>query len=331
MERHVTKSEILAALREEGDYVSGQELCSRMNVSRTAVWKKIKELQTEGYEIEAVPNRGYRIVGCPDIIAAEEVESRLETAWAGRPIRYFEEITSTNQYAKKIAEEGAPEGTLVIADLQTQGKGRSGRTWSTPQGTAVAMTLILRPKLPPFRVSMVTLVMGLAVAKTCRQLYDLPVQIKWPNDVVIKGKKLCGILTELSTELTAVNYVVIGTGINVNIREFPEELQQMATSLCLELGKECTRAELIAQCMKQFEALYEQFLQTGDLSLLMEEYNELLVNRNRQVRVLEPGHEYQGEALGINKDGELLVKNEEGAIIAVYAGEVSVRGVYGYV
>ena len=325
------KSEILAALRESRDYVSGQELCEKLQVSRTAIWKKIKELQGEGYEIEAVPNRGYRIVGCPDIIAAEEVESRLKSKWAGHPVKYFDEITSTNQYAKRIGEEGAPEGTLVVADEQTQGKGRSGRVWSTPHGTAIAMTLLIRPKLPPASISMVTLVMGLAVARACRELYYLPVGIKWPNDVVIHGKKLCGILTELSAEMMSVNYVVIGTGINVNVKEFPEEIQKTATSIALELGHETGRAELIASCMEYFEVYYEKFIQAGDLSPLMEEYNELLLNRDQKVRVLEPGREYTGTALGINQNGELLVVREDGSRTAVYAGEVSVRGVYGYV
>ena len=325
------KSEILAALRESRDYVSGQELCEKLQVSRTAIWKKIKELQGEGYEIEAVPNRGYRIVGCPDIIAAEEVESRLKSKWAGHPVKYFDEITSTNQYAKRIGEEGAPEGTLVVADEQTQGKGRSGRVWSTPHGTAIAMTLLIRPKLPPASISMVTLVMGLAVARACRELYHLPVGIKWPNDVVIHGKKLCGILTELSAEMMSVNYVVIGTGINVNVKEFPEEIQKTATSIALELGHETGRAELIASCMEYFEVYYEKFIQAGDLSPLMEKYNELLLNRDQKVRVLEPGREYTGTALGINQNGELLVVREDGSRTAVYAGEVSVRGVYGYV
>lgn len=325
------KSEILAALRESRDYVSGQELCEKLQVSRTAIWKKIKELQGEGYEIEAVPNRGYRIVGCPDIIAAEEVESRLKSKWAGHPVKYFDEITSTNQYAKRIGEEGAPEGTLVVADEQTQGKGRSGRVWSTPHGTAIAMTLLIRPKLPPASISMVTLVMGLAVARACRELYHLPVGIKWPNDVVIHGKKLCGILTELSAEMMSVNYVVIGAGINVNVKEFPEEIQKTATSIALELGHETGRAELIASCMEYFEVYYEKFIQAGDLSPLMEEYNELLLNRDQKVRVLEPGREYTGTALGINQNGELLVVREDGSRTAVYAGEVSVRGVYGYV
>ena len=325
------KTKILSALRENDDYVSGQELCEKLQVSRTAVWKKIKQLQEEGYEIEAVSNRGYRIAFCPDIITAEEVESRLKTAWVGRPVKYCPEITSTNQYAKKIAEEGTPEGTLVVADEQTQGKGRSGRIWRTPPKTAIAMTLVLRPKLPPDKISMVTLVMGLAVARACRELYHLEAGIKWPNDVVINGKKLCGILTELSMELTAINYIVIGVGINVNIKEFPEEIGGIATSLALELGHETNRAQLIAACMQYFEEYYEKFLESGDLSLLMQQYNELLLNRDQKVRVLEPGGEYTGTALGIDRYGQLLVCREDGSETRICGGEVSVRGIYGYV
>ena len=327
----MTKSDILTALRESGDYVSGQELCEKLQVSRTAVWKKMKQLQEEGYGIEAVPNRGYRIVGCPDIITAEEVESRLQTNRMGHPTVYFQEVSSTNQVIKKMAEEGAQEGTLVMTDVQNQGKGRAGRVWTMEPGTNIAMSLLLRPALPPARISMVTLVMGLSVACACRELYGLPVGIKWPNDVVIDGKKICGILTEMSTEMMAVNYVVIGTGINVNGTGFPEEIRDKATSLGLVLGRKLGRAELIAACMKYFEEFYDQFLQTQDLSLLQERYNELLLNRNRGVRVLEPGNEYSGVALGISSNGELLVEKEDGSRTAVYAGEVSVRGVYGYV
>lgn len=325
------KSDILSALRKSQDYVSGQELSERLSVSRTAVWKKIKELQGDGYEIEAVPNRGYRIVDGPDLITAEEVESRLETAWAGRPVKYLPEVSSTNQYAKMMAEEGATQGTLVIADYQTRGKGRSGRSWTTPRGSAVAMTLVLRPQIAPARISMVTLVMGLAVTRACRDLYQIPAGIKWPNDVVVEGKKLCGILTEMSTEMTSVNYVVVGTGINVNVREFPQELQSLATSLLLETGEEHARAGLIARCMACFEEYYEKFLQAGDLSLIMEEYNELLLNRDRQVQVLGADGGYRGTARGIDRDGCLLVERENGALERVLAGEVSVRGVYGYV
>ena len=325
------KNEILRALRETDSYVSGQELCRKLGVSRTAVWKNIRSLQEDGYEIEAVTNRGYRLAGVPDTIAEEEVASRLQTERMGRQIRYFSRIDSTNQYAKRIAEEGAPDGTLIIADEQTAGKGRSGRTWVTPPAEAIAFTLLLRPKLSPDRISMVTLVMGLAVTNAVNSLHGVSAGIKWPNDVVIKGRKLCGILTEMSAEVRQVNYIVIGVGINANLTSFPEEIREIATSLKLELGRDINRAELIARVMAEFERLYAEFEAQGDLGAVMQEYNELCLNAGSKVRVLDPNGEYTGTSRGINSMGELLVETEDGKMQEVYAGEVSVRGIYGYV
>lgn len=324
------KSDILHILRERNDYVSGQELCSRFGVSRTAVWKAIRQLREEGYEIEAIPNRGYHITGYPDVVSAQEIESRLTTAWVGRQVVYEPVVDSTNNKAKRLAEEGAGHGTLVLADQQSQGKGRRGRSWSTPPGTAVAMTVIVRPGMRPEQASMLTLIMGLAVASACRSLFELDAQIKWPNDIVIGGKKLCGILTEMSAEMNEIHYLVIGTGINVNMEEFPMEIRDTATSLCLELGKKVRRADVIQRCLEYFEQYYDVFMETENLSRLQKLYNQLLVSRDRQVRVLTPGNEYQGISRGINDKGELLVEREDGKTEAVYAGVVSVRGIYGY-
>ena len=324
------KKKILQILRERGGFVSGQELCETLQVSRTAVWKQIRQLEKDGYRIEAVTGKGYRMTGVPDSIRAAEVESRLHTEWAGRPVYYFDEITSTNLYAKQLAEEGAPEGLLVVADAQTKGRGRSGRSWSNPPGTNIAMTLMLRPSLPPEKISMVTLVAGMAVCSVCRKLYDVPAQIKWPNDVVLDGKKICGILTEMSTEISKVSYIVIGIGINVNLTVFPEELQEKATSLCLYTGQEENRAGLIAECMQCFEKYYAEFAEAESLAPFADMYNEMLVSRDRTVRVLEPGNEFTGTALGIDEQGQLLVRKDSGEICRVYSGEVSVRGIYGY-
>lgn len=326
------KNEILRKLRESGDYVSGQELCTDLGVSRTAVWKAIKALQGDGYEIEAVQGRGYRVIGFPDTIAEEEVQSLLRTERMGKNIRYFQVIDSTNNYAKRVAEAGAPEGTLIIGDEQTAGKGRSGRVWKTPPGCAIAFTLVLRPDLPLNRISMVTLVMGMAVAEAFRKLYSMDVGIKWPNDVVTRGRKLCGILTEMSAEMERICYLVVGVGINANVKEFPDDLKETATSAAIELGHDVNRAELIAEVMACFERDYDKFLASGDLSNLQETYNSMLLNKDRAVRVLEPGHEYSGTALGIDIDGELLVRRDDTSeVVKVYAGEVSVRGIYGYV
>lgn len=325
------KSKILNRLRNGEDYVSGQELCREFGVSRTAVWKVIHQLKEEGYEIEAVQNKGYRLLGSPDVISAEEVKSRMDTVWAGSSVRYFETLDSTNIAAKRMAEEGAPNGTLVIADKQTAGRGRRGRLWETPKGKTIAMTLLMRPKLRPEKASMLTLVMGMAVTQALNELFHLDCKIKWPNDVVWEGKKVCGILTEISAEIHVIHYLVIGCGINANMTEFPEELKDRAVSLRMITGQEVNRAEIIRCCMRYVEMYYEIFQRTEDMSCLLETYNQMLVNRGREVRVLEPAQEYSGISEGINEAGELLVRLPDGSVSRVYAGEVSVRGVYGYV
>lgn len=325
------KSEILALLRKRQDYVSGQELCGHFGVSRTAVWKAIGQLKKEGYQIEAVQNRGYLLIEEQELFGQHELESRMDTKWAGHPVTCYDVLGSTNLQAKLDAENGAGQGALVVADMQTAGRGRRGRSWSSPPGTNVYFTLILRPHLAPDKASMVTLVMGLAVAEGIRRICGLDALIKWPNDIVVNGRKVCGMLAEMSVERDFIHYVVIGVGINVGFQEFPEEIANMATCLQEECGREVPRAELLANVMKAFEEYYENFQERGNLSGLMEQYNSLLVNRDREVRVLDPKGEFQGIARGVNELGELLVEREDGSVATVYAGEVSVRGIYGYV
>ncbi len=324
------KSEILKILRRADGFVSGQELCDQLKVSRTAVWKRMKKLQEEGYVIEAVQNKGYRLAQAPDLIQADEVSSWLSTKWLGQEIHYKESVDSTNTWAKVLAEEGAPHGTVVLADEQTAGKGRRGRVWENPKGVNLAFTYLLRPQFLPESAPMLTLVMGLSVAQVCRE-YGLDAWIKWPNDVVVNKKKICGILTEMSAQIDYVNYVVIGTGINVNQRSIPKELQDRATSFYMETGKSFSRAQMAASVMETFEKNYEIFLQTCDLSLLMDDYNRILVNNQQKVKVLDLQQEFTGIAQGITPKGELLVTKENKETVKIMAGEVSVRGFYGYV
>lgn len=325
------KGEILKVLKEADGYVSGQDLCSRFGVSRTAVWKVINQLKEEGYEIEAVRNKGYVLKGAGDVISREEILSLMKTRWAGTNVVYFDETDSTNTQIRKLAEAGAPAGTLAAADRQTGGKGRRGRGWEAPSGVGIWMSLLLRPQISPMSASMLTLLMALAAAKGIRKATGLEPQIKWPNDLVLNKKKICGILTEMSTELMEIQYVVIGTGINVNQVEFPEEIRATATSLCMEGGKPYKRSPIIAEIMLAFEEYYEKFLETGDMSLLMEEYNHMLVNMGKEVRVLAASGDYCGVSEGINSAGGLLVRLPNGQRTEVISGEVSVRGIYGYV
>ena len=325
------KTEILKMLKETPDFLSGQQLCEGLGVSRTAVWKAIRQLEEEGYAIEAVRNRGYRLVASPDVITAPELKTVLSTVWLGSQVNCFYETDSTNRQARKLAEEGAPHGTLVAADSQSAGKGRRGRAWASPRGVGVWMSFILRPELSPSKASMLTLVAGMAVVAGIRQISGLSPQIKWPNDVVWEGKKICGILVEMSAEMNAIHYLVIGCGINANMTEFPEELKEKAISLRMITGAEVDRAQIIQRSLEWLEKYYQKFEETSDMSGLMEEYNQMLVNRGSEVCVLDPCGEYRGKALGINDAGELLVEKEDGTTENVYAGEVSVRGVYGYV
>ncbi|MCI5954738.1 MAG: biotin--[acetyl-CoA-carboxylase] ligase [Lachnospiraceae bacterium] len=325
------KAEILSLLRERGSYVSGQELCEHFNVSRTAVWKAVNQLKKEGYCIQAVQNRGYLLVSEDEVFGQNELESRMDTEWAGHPVSFYETINSTNLRAKLDADNGAPEGALVVADMQTAGRGRRGRTWSSPAGLNVYFTLILKPRYVPDKASMVTLVMALAVAEGIRETCGVEAGIKWPNDIVVNGKKVCGILTEMSVEKDFIHHVVIGVGINVGLQEFAPELADTATSLQAECGRKVPKAALVANIMKAFEKYYESFREKTDLSDLVDSYNKMLVNRGKTVRVLDPKGEYSGVAEGINELGELLVELPDGHVENVYAGEVSVRGVYGYI
>ena len=215
--------------------------------------------------------------------------------------------------------------------MQTAGRGRRGRTWNSPAGINVYFTLILKPDYAPDKASMVTLIMALAVAEGIRETCGIEAGIKWPNDIVVNGRKVCGILTEMSVEREFIHYVVIGVGINVGIQEFAPELTATATSLEAECGRSVSKAALVANTMQAFEKYYEKFQSSTDLSGVLTEYNGRLVNRGREVRVLDPKGEYQGVAQGINSTGELLVSMEDGSVSRVYAGEVSVRGIYGYV
>lgn len=324
------KAGILAELRASDGYVSGQDLCKKFGVSRTAIWKAINQLKQTGYEIEAVQNRGYHIVSTPDILSENELKSIRKTEWLGNTIYYEPVMGSTNTKAMHLAEEGAPHGTLVVTDKQECGRGRRGRRWETPEGTGIAMTFLLRPQIKPDHASMLTIVTAMSVARGIEDETGLRVGIKWPNDIIINAKKVSGILTEMSAQADYVNHIVIGIGINVNTEQFPEELQNMATSIFLELGIRINRAALIERICEYFEAYYDVFLRTEDLSGIAKQYDAYMVNRNQPVRVMDPQDAFEGTARGITNRGELLVDTWENRRL-VSSGEVSVRGIYGYI
>lgn len=267
-----------------------------------------------------------------NIKKVEEITACLQTKYMGREIYTYEVTDSTNIRAKEHFLQGASHGTLIVADRQTNGKGRRGREWTSPKGD-VYMSLLLKPEFLPEHASMITLVMAVSLAKSLEQIYEIEahdLQIKWPNDLVLNKKKIAGILTEMSADITSIHYVIIGVGINMKQECFSEELKGKATSLWLETGVHKTRAEVIAKILEHFEQDYETFCKTCDMQSLKRDYEKYLVNKDISVRVLDPKGEYTGIARGINEKGELLVE-KDGTITPVYSGEVSVRGIYGYV
>lgn len=259
-----------------------------------------------------------------------KILNELETAWAGKACLCFDTLDSTNDYGKMLAKQTGVHGTLIVADAQTAGKGRRGRVWQSPKGSSILMSLCLEPNLSTERVAGLTLVMALAVAEAIEQAAGVKPQIKWPNDIVLNGKKICGILTEMC--FVQDHYaVIIGAGLNVNTEHFPEEIETIASSLKKETGKDFAREMLIGAVLKHFEECYEQYEKTGDLTLLKSRYESLLINRGREVQVLDPKGAYTGVAKGITKEGNLVVECPDGTEQEIYSGEVSVRGLYGYV
>ena len=332
------KEKILTELRKAGDgYVSGTALCSLLGISRQAVWKNIAALKENGYQVESVASKGYRLLSEPDKMYGPDILSRIDKDCLCKQVESFECIDSTNTKVKQLAEAFAKEGLLVVAEEQTGGKGRRGRVWKSEPGIGIWMSLLLRPTLPTEQISGLTLLAALAIAGAVEKLCKLPCQIKWPNDVVVAKKKICGILTEMSTEENYIHYVVVGMGINANTLSFPDEIKETATSLFLQTGKKVDRAELTAMITQRLCAYYERFEKEGDLTSFIDEYNEKLANKEREVRIYHGMVEKcskedieTGVAKGIDKTGALLVE-VDGQTKRVVSGEVSVRGLYGYV
>lgn len=258
-------------------------------------------------------------------------EGQLSTKWAGREIQYYEELDSTNLAAARAGEAGAVHGMVIAADRQTKGRGRRGRTWESPAGKNLYFSLLLRPEFALEKASMLTLVMAHSTAKAIETVVQAPVDIKWPNDILVHGKKICGILTELKAERGRIRHIIIGVGVNVKTQEFAGELALKATSLQQEFGMEIEREELLRKIMENFEIDYEAFTEAGNLASLCEEYHQRLLNKDAFVKVLDPQNAFEGIARGITDTGELIVERADGSLCQVYAGEVSVRGQQGYV
>lgn len=318
---------ILELLRRQEGFLSGEDIGRELSITRAAVWKGIKKLREEGYEIEAVTNRGYRLTNPETMYNKRELEQGLKTKTMGQSIYFYEETDTTNNRARELALEGAPEGTLVVAEKQTAGRGRRGKVWESPLGTGIWMSLVLRPQIMPAEASVLTLLCGLATAEAIKAETGLSAGIKWPNDILINGKKAVGILTEMDCEMSEVHFVIPGIGINVNTASFPPEIADIATSLYLECGKTVSRRRLVHKVLERLEEHYETFLRTGSFTAMLEDYRKHCITLGKEVHVLgrEP---FFAEALDITPEGELLVRwADNGKEEVVFSGEVSIRGV----
>ena len=309
------KYKILEMLKTD-EYVSGEEISKQLGISRNAVWKHINALRKMGYEVNSVPSKGYRLEKQQDIINPEVLKAHVP----GK-VYYYEAVDSTNAVCKRT--ENVPDGSLFVSDTQTEGRGRLGRKWTSPKGCAIYMSLYLEPKIPVEKVSQLTLIAGMAVCRAIRSS-----RIKWPNDVLLNNKKICGILTEMTAEADRVNRVIIGIGINVNNELFTVDLIEKATSLYRETGIKYRRDKLICDITDEFKTLYEIFLNEG-FSALKREYSLKCATLNRQVIIIRNGSEFEARAADIDENGGLIIEHD-GLRETVTSGEVSVRGFLGY-
>lgn len=324
------KEKILAYLRKEDGFVSGQTLCEEIGVSRTAIWKYMKALKKDGYEIESVTRKGYRLLRSPNVLTREEILCCLPRGLFAGEIHFFPSVDSTNEAARRAALSGAPGESLFVADTQTAGRGRRGRTWSSPGGEDLFFSILLRPDILPEHASMLTIIAALAAAAAAAKHSKEVCKIKWPNDVVLHDRKICGILTEMGVEMDEISYVIVGVGFNLNRMDFSDPATRIGTSIRKETGLTVNRAAFLADFSREFMDRYRRFIPAESLAAFMDEYNELLINTGRQVKLLRREDEIIRKACGINEKGELIVEDEHGVKETVLSGEVSVRGLYGY-
>lgn len=320
------KEKILELLKNKKDFISGQELCERFDVSRTAVWKAINNLKSKGYEIESVTNKGYRLVSSPDIISQSEINSYLDTDFIGRELITLDSVDSTNNHLKAIAHN-CSNGTVVTAREQTGGKGRLGRVWQCEKDSSLYFSLFLKPEISPMEVSAITPLCGLSVAKGLNEYFDFDAKIKWPNDVIIGSKKVCGILTEMSCEFDRVDYIIVGIGINLLQKSFPPEIAKKATSCQMESKMEIDKNKLLALILKNIENI----LVSGDYCFNksnLEEYKKICATLGRKITYKRNNSNVTAVATDINHQGELIVTLSDGTKDTVFSGEVTVQGIY---
>lgn len=305
------------------DFLSGEEISRQLNVSRTAIWKRVKALRTKGYEIEASRRLGYRFIRSPDLLIPLEVKPLLKTKLIGRRIHWFKTIDSTNSKAYNLALIGAEEGEVVIAEMQEGGRGRLGRRWFSPPLKNIYCSVILRPRISPNQAPLITLMTSVATAEAVKKISGLIPEIKWPNDILIHQRKVAGILNEINAEMDRINFIILGIGLNVNMDEdmFPEEIRDEATSLKIEKGEEISRKELLSCLLQELENWYKIFLKEGGESIL-KAWRERAQIKGRKIKVKSFGEVLVGSGVDVDSDGALILKREDGRRRRVIAGDL---------
>lgn len=316
-------------LDNEKEFISGEELSKKLGISRTAIWKHIRILRSQGYNIESVNKKGYRLVDEPtDLLNPQNIYRNLKTKFIGKNVLHFETIDSTNDYAKKIGNE-LRDGSVIISEEQTKGKGRLGRVWESKAGEGIWMSIILKPNIIPNKAPFITLIAGASIVKALNIL-GVDAKIKWPNDITINNKKLSGILTELSAEIERVNYIVVGIGMNVKDTDFEEELKDKATSLYKE-NYNVSRIDIVKEILCQFEKLYLDYIEKDDKKEVLDICRQYSAIINKEIYVIKNDQKELVDCIGINEEGNLIIKNKYGNLEEIMSGEVSIRGVKGYV
>lgn len=316
-------------LNSDLEFISGEEISKQLGISRTAVWKHINVLKEQGYEIESVNKKGYRLKESPnDILSKENILHNLKTRFIGKEIIHFDSIDSTNNYAKSIANESI-DGTVIISEEQVNGRGRLGKCWHSKKHEGIWMSIILKPDILPMDAPFITLVAGASIVKALRGL-GVEATIKWPNDIILNGKKTCGILTELSAEIERVNYIVVGIGINVKTIDFPEDIGNIATSIHRE-GYDISRVDIVRNILNEFELKYNSYINENDKSSTLDVCKNYSAIIGKEIYTIKNNFKEQVTCIDINQNGDLVVEDKNGKIKEIISGEVSIRGEHGYV
>jgi BirA family biotin operon repressor/biotin-[acetyl-CoA-carboxylase] ligase len=326
MQSEIRKKLLTVFTEHQGEFVSGQKISDMLGCSRTAVWKHISELRKEGYELEAVQRKGYRIKEKPDKMSSNEIQLGLKTKILGTEIHYRESLSSTQKVAHQLANEGTPEGTIVVAEEQVNGRGRLDRSWYSPKHTGIWCSLILRPKISPQRSPQLTLLAAVGVVRGIEKATGIQANIKWPNDILINNKKVVGILTELQAEADRINAVIIGIGINVNqeTEHFPESLRDVATSIAIEKGESCNRALILQEILYEIEQLYDEYLENG-FSVIKTIWESHAVSIGKQITARTLNGTILGRALGITDDGVLIIEDDQGKKHNIYSADIEIK------